>query len=88
MKLKTRIEKVIIACSLARDRKDGSGYLPDIIVFLEEMLKIMNSGGESRKLRKRRMAGLYRILSDDVVLLGSVLGKRLVGLMNTYVEKG
>jgi len=79
-----QISEALAACEAAKAKPEASGYLPDVIESLHEMARIVSRGGESMGKRRRRTAGLFRIVSDDVRLLNSNLGERLVDLMNDY----
>ena len=79
-----QILETLAACEAVKDKPNASSYLPDVIESLHEMARIVSTGGESMSKRRRRTAGLFRIVSDDVRLLNSTLGERLVILMNEY----
>lgn len=82
--LKKEISETLAACKAASGRPGASGYLPDVVESLHEMAKVVEEGGESSAKRRRRTGGLFRIVSDDVNLLNSKLGERIVDLMNDY----
>jgi hypothetical protein len=85
--LSDRIEKTIAACK-AMQRKGGSGFLPEVIQSLEAMEKALDSGGEASEKRRRRVGGLFRIVSDDAGLRESPLGDELSRIMKTYLAAG
>jgi len=82
--LQERIEEALAACRIGREKRDASGYLPDVIRALDAMAGVVKTGGESFEQGRRRTASLYRVVSDDVDLLRSPLGRKLVGVMNEY----
>jgi len=82
--LQERITETLAACRIERGKQDASGYLPDVIRALDAMAGVVKKGGESFEQGRRRTASLYRVVSDDVDLLRSPLGRKLVGVMNEY----